>query len=176
MGVSCKLATFLQLCTFTPLIYVSSKGSKGVNQQRPPVIVIHVYSKIGYAPLPCPLNNPMTCVNAALSQQRDVVPRGTTPISMKEYDKLVAIECTPHQQYCARYGLSLVLCICKTDPPDKINLEVLREFSWFATKEVTDMDNSNKWNMLYWWYMTNMYNIGGKGVTKEPPTCPMAAI
>jgi hypothetical protein len=86
---------------------------------------------------------------------------------MKENDKLVNVECTPHQRYCARYGLSPVLCICKSDLPDKINLEVLQEFCWFATKEVTDMDNSNKQNMLYWWYMTNIYNIGGKGVTKE---------
>lgn len=58
-----------------------------------------------------------------------------------------------------KYGLSPVLCICKTDPPDKINLEVVREFCWFTTKEVTDMDNSNKRNALYWWYMTNIYNI-----------------
>ena len=102
--------------------------------------------------------------------------RGTTPISTKDYDKLVDVECTPHQQYCERYGLSPVLCICKSDLPDKINLEVLQEFCWFATKEVTDMDNSNKQNMLYWWYMTNIYNIGGKGVTKEPPACLTAAI
>jgi hypothetical protein len=28
-----------------------------------------------------------------------------------------------------------------------------------------------KRNMLYWWYMTNIYNIGGRGVTKKPPEC-----
>lgn len=38
------------------------------------------------------------------------------------------------------------------------------------------MDNSNKRNALYWWYMTNIYNIHGKGVTKEPPACLTAAI
>jgi hypothetical protein len=69
-----------------------------------------------------------------------------------------------------------VLCICKTDPPDKINLKVVHAFCWFATKEVTDMDNSNKQNMLYWWYMTNIYNIDGWGVTREPPACLTAAI
>ena len=74
----------------------------------------------------------------------------------KKYDELVGIECTPQQQHCAKYGLSPVLCIGKTDPPDKINLEVVQEFCWFATKEVTDMDNSNKQNVLYWWYMTNL--------------------
>ena len=43
-----------------------------------------------------------------------------------------------------------MLCIWKVDPPDKINLKVVWEFCWFAMKEVTDMDNSKKRNMLYW--------------------------
>jgi hypothetical protein len=37
------------------------------------------------------------------------------------------VECTFEQQFCALYGLSPVLCVCKTDPPDKINLEVVRQ-------------------------------------------------
>ena len=67
-GSKLRAGDILQLRTFSPLTYVSSKGSEGVNQQRSPVIVIHTYSKIGYAPLPCPLNDPMTCVEATLSQ------------------------------------------------------------------------------------------------------------
>ncbi len=38
------------------------------------------------------------------------------------------------------------------------------------------MGNSNKHNMLYWWFMTNIYNIGGKGVTKTLPECLIAVI
>lgn len=92
------------------------------------------------------------------------------------YKKLVDIDCTPQMWYCANYGLSPLICVCKTDPPDKINLEVVREYCWFAAKEVSVMDNSNKRNMLYWWFMTNIYNIGGKGVTKKPLECLIAAI
>ena len=61
-----------------------------------------------------------------------------------------------------------MLCICTANPPNCINLDMVRAFCWFATKDVCEMDNSNKQNMLYWWYMTkNIYNIGGRGVTKE---------
>jgi len=31
------------------------------------------------------------------------------------------------------------------------------------------MSNSWKRNMLYWWYMTNTYNICGKGTRADPP-------
>jgi hypothetical protein len=55
-------------------------------------------------------------------------------------------------------------------------LEVVREYCWFATKDVCEMDNSNKQNMRYWWYMTNIYNIGGRGISKKPPDYLTAAI
>ena len=57
-----------------------------------------------------------------------------------------------------------------------IDLEVVAQYCWFATKEVSKMDNSNKRNMLYWWYMTNMYFVCGAGHRKDPPACLKAAI
>ena len=30
--------------------------------------------------------------------------------------------------------------------------------------------------MLYWWYMTNTYNIYGKGTREDPSACLKAAI
>ena len=85
-------------------------------------------------------------------------------------------ECTHRHRYCAAHGLSPVNCICNTDPPSDINLEVVRQHCWFATKEVSQMDNGNKRNMLYWWYMTNLYNVCGAGERKDPPACLKAAI
>lgn len=38
------------------------------------------------------------------------------------------------------------------------------------------MTNKHKRNMLYWWYMTNTYNICGTGNRKEPPACLKYAI
>jgi hypothetical protein len=67
-------------------------------------------------------------------------------------------------------------CICKTDPPKKINLEMVAEYCFFTTMSLKDMAPSHKRNLLYWWYMTNHYFICGRGVTKEPPECLKAAI
>lgn len=70
----------------------------------------------------------------------------------------------------------MVICLCETDPVNKIDLEVVREYCYFATTSVSKMDNGKKRNMLYWWYMTNMYGICGKGKREDPPACLKAAI
>ena len=110
------------------------------------------------------MSNRITCVKVTESCESTISNDG-------EFDTLVDYDCTPQQRYCAKYGLSPIMCVCQTDPPENINLEVVHEYCWFATKDVADMDNGNKRNMLYWWYMTNIYNIGGRGVTKKPPEC-----
>ena len=172
-GSKLRAGEIVQLHLFTPLTYVTSNGGEG--DERAPMVVIHTYSKIGYAPLPRIVGNPMTCVKM-LEKQKDNELAINSTEEDEEYEKLVDVDCTSQQRYCAKYGLSPVICVCKTDPPDKINLEVVREYCWFATKEVRDMDNRNKRNMLYWWFMTNIYNVGGRGVTKKPPECLIAAI
>jgi len=62
------------------------------------------------------------------------------------------------------------------DSVDKTDLEVVGQYCFFATTEVTNMTNSNKQNMLYWWYMTNTYNICGKGARQKSHACLKAAI
>ena len=64
--------------------------------------------------------------------------------------------------YCSVYGVSTVICLCKTDHVHKINLEMVRKYCYFATTEVSKMSNSWKRNMLYWWYIANTYNILGR--------------
>jgi len=93
-----------------------------------------------------------------------------------EWEPLLDVVCTPTNRYCAKYGVSTVVCVCKTDPVDRIDLEVVRQYCFFATTELAKMKNSNKRNMLYWWYMTNTYNICDKGTRQEPPACLMAAV
>jgi hypothetical protein len=44
------------------------------------------------------------------------------------FEELVDVECTIENQHCARYGLSPVLCVCTTNPPNRINLDVVREY------------------------------------------------
>ena len=85
-------------------------------------------------------------------------------------------KCIPEKRCCSLYGVGMVSCVCDTDPVDKLDLEVIREYCHFATKTVDKMDNGNKRNMLYWWYMTNIYHICGKGKRKPLPSCLLYAI
>jgi hypothetical protein len=34
---------------------------------------------------------------------------------------------------------------------------------WFVSKEICNMKPNEKRNVLHWWYMVNVYHIGGKG-------------
>ena len=77
-------------------------------------------------------------------------------------------------RYCSLYGASMATCICNFDPVEDVNLQELRQYCWFATKDVDKMANTH--NMLYWWYMTNTYNICGKGNRLDPTACLKAAI
>jgi hypothetical protein len=38
----------------------------------------------------------------------------------------------------------VVLCICETDPVNKIDLELVQQYCYFATTEVSKMTNSKK--------------------------------
>jgi hypothetical protein len=158
-GSKLQASEIVQLHLFTLLTNVTSNGGKG--DERAPMVVIHTFSKIGYAPSPGIVGNPMTCVKMLETQKDNELVINLTE-EYKEYEKLVDVDCTSQQRYCAKYGLSPVTCVCKTDSPNKINLEVVRKYCWFGTKEVSVMNKSNKHNMLYWWFMTNIYNVGDR--------------
>jgi hypothetical protein len=168
-GSKLRVGEMVQLHMFTLLTYVTSNSGEQGDQPHAPLVVIHIFSRIEYAPLPQNVGNPMTCVQVMESCELTVG-------NEEEYKSLVKVNCTPQQRYCAKYGLSPVMCVCETDPPKNNNLEVVLEYCWFATKDISEMDNGNKRNMLYWWYMANIYNIGGWGVTQKTPECLTSAI
>ena len=173
----------IRLSNFTPLTFTPSGRD---NPQRSPALVIHTYAKIGYSSLPIKLNPPLQCVDASMSEQIEAVLTDAdvgeiyfeddNSKNNSEWEPLVEVSCTPTNRYCAKYGVCTILCLCVTDPVTQIDLEVVKQFCYFATKEVSKMTNSNKRNMLYWWYMTNTYNICGKGTRADPPECLKAAI
>ena len=172
-GAKLSGGDIIQLHMFTPLTYPPSKGHDNI---RSPMVVIHTYSKVGYAALPVQIEDPMTCVEKSVQEVGTTVQARSAAKSTGEYEELVEVECTPQNRYCAKYGFSPVLCICKTDPPEKNNLDMVAEYCYFTTMSVEDMESRHKRNLLYWWYMTNHYFICGRGVTKEPPECLKAAI
>lgn len=165
---------------FTPITYQVSGVDKPF---RSPAIVIHTYSKVGYATIPEQLNDPLHCAEMtadelanASNDRLNTCATYTDDETGDDYEELEEVECTAENRYCKLYGLSPVVCICESDPLRLIDLEEVREFCWFATTDVAKMEATWKRNMLYWWYMTNTYNICGKGHRREPPKCLKAAI
>ena len=170
-------ADIIQLNSFTPITYMPSGPGK---PQRSPAVVVHTFSKVGYDIIPNALNDPIHCIDLT-SQQIEEYTLNSLRDSVQgswgdELEELEEVTCTSTNRYCARYGLSPVFCVCQTDPVSKIKLETVRQYCWFATTDVSKMKSSWKRNMLYWWYMTNIYNISGKGHRQEPPACLKAAI
>jgi hypothetical protein len=175
----------IQLNLFTPLTYAVSGG--GDSPYRSPAVVVHTYTKVGYAAIPNDLHAPRHCVTMSkqeIEEYKRMELQGGEAYDGDEhgggdddlYEELEEVECTPQNRYCSRYGLSQVLCVCESNPVGKIDLETVREFCYFATTDVSSMSYSWRRNMLYWWYMTNIYNICGKDNREEPPKCLLAAI
>ena len=171
----------IQLNRFTALTYQSSGTDK---PYRSPAVVIHIYSRVGSAAVPKKLEspkhcNPMTAEEMEANNKHvsgDTVQSSDGAEEKEGYERLVEVECTPEHRYCSVYGLNPVLCVCVSDPVKKVDMEVLRQYCYFATMDVTQMEPTSKRNMLYWWYMTNTYNICGKGNRQKPPACLLAAI
>ena len=182
-GDKLKEGDIIQLNLFTPLTYPPSGG--GGSHHRMPAVVVHTYTKIGYSALPKELNPPMHCITMTQDEVDECVRNesqnlrggeGGNDDEDDQYERLVEVECTAQNRCCSLYGVSQVVCVCESDPVDKIDLEMVRRYCHFATTDVSKMKNGWKRNMLYWWYMTNIYNICGKDNRKEPPACLKAAI
>jgi len=170
----------IRLNSFTPIRYTPSKEEG--SPHRSPAVVIHTYTRLGYSPVPRDLKDPIHCPTMTREEieqyslnslQFPPDASGERPGFEKIGDKP---KCTPEKRCCSLYGVSMVSCVCETDPVDKLDLEVVREYCYFATKTVDKMDNGLKRNMLYWWYMTNIYHICGKGKRKPLPSCLAYAI
>jgi hypothetical protein len=65
--------------------------------------------------------------------------------------------------------------VCGTSIPNRWTY-LGRHFSRFVSKNVTEMENREKRNILYWWFMVNVYHISGKNKRKRPPLCLIKAI
>lgn len=173
-GNKLRPGDIIQLDVFTPLRFTPSGENDG--DHRLPAVVIHNYSRIGYAAPRNELNNPIHCVNVTDSIP-PVVPTPSDGAHLDDgMEPLIEVTCTAGSRYCSLYGVNAVVCICDANPPSKIDLEIVHQFCYFATTDVQNMNNKKKRNMLYWWFMTNHYNICGKGNRKKPPACLLAAI
>ena len=175
----------IMLTKYSPMLY-SPSGEE--NPQRSPAIIIHQFTRVGYTSISDDLKRPIHCPDyteleqsTRLPAQAPIVDTTAAPIvdtaaDGNEYEENVRVECTPGNRCCSLYGVSMVICICEFDPVGDIDLDELRQYCWFADRDVDNMTTKQKRNMLYWWYMTNTYNICGAGNRKEPPACLKYAI
>jgi len=118
---------------YTPMTYTTSGQD---NPQRSPAIVIHTYSKIGYSSISHQLNPPVRCIDVSMTAQIRAVLTDKDDGEIyfeddhddgnSEWEPLLDMVCTPTNRYCTKYGVSTVLCVCKTDPVDRIDLELVR--------------------------------------------------
>jgi len=171
----------IRLSTFTPLQYRSGNSES----QKSPAVIVHSFSKIGYASLPPKLNNPIHCVKLTEEEineynQHEIQSLQNGPSTEKSIcgkkERLTEVDCCAGNRYCSVYGVNTIVCVCESDPVDKLDLKVVRQYCWFATMDAEKMPNRWKRNMLYWWYMSNVYQICGKGKRRDPPLCLKAAI
>ena len=177
-GRNLTFGDVIELGMFTPMTFKDSGEGK---PYRSPGVIIHSFSKVRNSTVPRKLNTPIHCEPLADNESEDEVNNSTLAEALISgdndgYEELVEVECTPENRYCAKYGFNPVLCICETDPVDTLDLEMVHELCWFADRKVEKMEPTLKRNMLFWWYMTNHYNICGKGNRKPPPDCLKAAI
>jgi hypothetical protein len=84
--------------------------------------------------------------------------------------------CTSNRRLCKKHGYGFDDCVVNVYPIDNAFLEEIAPECWFVTKEVPNMNPSEKRNIFYWWFMVNVYHIGGKGKRRRPPKCLIKAI
>ncbi|KAL7535734.1 hypothetical protein ACHAWF_015063 [Thalassiosira exigua] len=182
-GKRLSAGDIIELTMATPLTFRSSGLKK---PQRSPIVVIHNFQRVGYVAVPsnADLKSPRHCAdltNAQLAESQilESVSQQSANTCVRDgvvFERLVEVECSPEHRYCSMYGVGTVICVCESDPVEKLDLESIHQYCWFATMEAAKMDNGLKRNMLYWWYMTNTYSICGKGQRADPPACLKAAI
>jgi hypothetical protein len=79
--------------------------------------------------------------------------------------------CTLEHRLCSMNGVHFVICITHAFPVERLDLIALANEYPFVTMPVSEMDNSRKRSMIYWWYMVNVYSVTGKGHREPPPMC-----
>ena len=134
----------IELIRFTPLCY--SPEGKGIGP-RMPAVVIHSFTRIGYSALPKELNDPMHCINVS-DAPPPVVPASSS-LPDDGLEPLVDVTCTPNSRYCSTYGVNAVIYICKASPLSIIDLEMVWQYCYFATTEVSKMNNHHKTQKKY---------------------------
>ena len=72
---------------------------------------------------------------------------------------------------CSKYGMHFTTCVTDCFPVPSLNLTNVVGECPFVTKELSQMPDSDKRFLCYYWYATNVYGYNGKGNVAELPPC-----
>jgi hypothetical protein len=166
-----KQGDIIHIKSFTELTH-----KMGTSTAKPALFILG-YSHVGYDKLPDDINPPLCCdiSSKATNDDTEATPEGkadNVQITITQEDA----ECTHQNRLCSLYGISLLTCICKSNPVKKLDLNTIREDCFFADKTVEQMANNEKRCMIYWWYATNIYSICGKRKRRQLPNCLVKAV
>lgn len=79
--------------------------------------------------------------------------------------------CTCDGNMCSNYGVEFACCITTCIPVSSISLALVANNCVFATKEVSNMSQSEKRFLLYYYYATTVYQFRGAGNRVDLPQC-----
>ena len=128
-----------------------------------PALFIMEYFHVGYSKLPDSIILSPLDLDCDLSMVNTSDPTDKKTTSRSENTQQISTEsdaeCNNKNRLCSVYGISMISCICKTNPVGSLDLDTIREDCYFADKKVEDMTNSQKRCMIYWWYATNKHRM-----------------
>ena len=163
-----KEGDIIMLHLFTELTH-----KLGTSSPKPAVFILE-YSHVSYAKLATDIHKPLSCDFSNLSTKSNTT-TATTGTAQKVVSESDA-ECSQGNRLCSVYGISMLQCVTKTNPVERLDLVTVSEDCFFADKKVEEMNNSEKRCMIYWWYATNIYSICGKNKRRQLPNCLVKAV
>ena len=160
-----KAGDIIRLELYTELTHTLNEA-KGAPPK--PVVYIIKFSLVGRNSIPpaTSINDPLECEASSMLNKSN-----GKSIHLDNIEQVKCDGCC-----CLLYGIRMLVCVCNTNPIDKINLETLKDECWFADKDVCNMENNEKRCMLYWWFATNIYGICGSKNRAPLPVCLVASV
>ena len=135
-------------------------------------IVLREFQLVGRLPVPITSGPPAKRLKVEALEEKKAVDEEVAidePTTTKS-----CIQCSC--KLCSSHGISFSTCLSKCIPIEGISLARVAKECVFVTKELKDMNSSNKRFLLYYYYATSVYQFHGKGNRVELPECIVSRI
>lgn len=154
----------IQLNTFTPVSHYHK------NNFRAGVLIVN-FTVLGHCELLCRRDRISTCYIEAAEVEEVPTSESVATVDIGEDYEPVPLPsslCSEDRRLCTMAGVKMHACICECNPVQSVPLDVVARSCYFVNSSVSDMENNQKRNILYWYYATNIYGFRGQTVRKLP--------